>query len=1411
MSNTIQRAAQLGLGSIPIGGVDGHRGGIDPHEDVHGANDRLHFTSMNPSSEKYAIDSYSINPLEDSKSNGVRNLHASNVGNGNGSPDHTIGSRGRRAPPDINRIQSKRIPSSDDPLSVLGDDSTGNRNVNAEEARKEREKASRKYQLEQELKKLELNIEKKKELIDRKRDSGNNHVDDMSADSPRKEVSSWSRSSHQDEHKKGHGSTSSSSVTDDERARFEKEKIALEEKLQMMEMQNKVLANRVERTEQQAKAILEEEASKRLKLEQAESEAKQLLELERAQKTLAISQLESEQREQLEAEIQAKQELEDERIKLKAKLAEIEKSELETQELLLLEQQRREKIEKAEMEAKELLKLEKQERSQLIAEMEKEKQNLILERDTIEKSVEKEREELLVAMKKMEQEKNELFDRITSTEDQAREEAIKAEIAKEQFEHSLKNLEEEKKLLAKKMEDNKVQSEMVNEAMAEKLCKERDELASQMKLLEAEKLGMAKELESSQIQSQKKAEEIEKQLLVEREELQESLQRMEDEKHSLAKHLKEKIEESHQQTAYLNDKVEAETTKLKMAIKQAEEEKNNIAERLQDTEKKWSESIEEKKSSEQKQTEEEIRVHKEMSEKLAREREELRQQLEAMAEEKKEMQKEMQKQLQHSENLVKEQHTKELERISREREELQKTVMRMKEEIKKEKELEKSMDAQAGSKGSESEELEPLKQLKPSKSLFNMFEDDDEEEPKLPRTLSKVLNDALPHTIDAIPEGGEMEEKEADEMFGIEDSDDWGEGSAQSKDIDIESKNRGGEGDKKGGRSDSKMGASPAKSTSSSNSPSKQSDPFDDLPAPHAAAAGGDVSRLRMLGRLETSLLSSFDAAHRCPLFYAVAYGQVEITQYLVEACPEMIDSIDAHGDTPLHAAASGGSAECMGILLKAKSQLAKKSVGSDISLHSDASIEHYDSGKYGNIADPRNAMDMTPSHLARTPEVLEVLYSFGANLASQDQNGRSPLFVACAMNRESCTEYIINSLDREGQTDEIYGKDRRGDTALHAAACNGSVDCLLLLLQYGIDPTVSNGKNLKAIDLAARNGQAKCRDLLAEYHLHYCTSSEFDSILFLATLEGHRQVKADDKTRKAAGISLESSSNKESNNDTDGDYQIIKKKPSFSAKANISPSMVMDNTSQMGSGLKNVKSMFSLKTKQSLRLQRWGDWIAYEDQQTSHIYYYNHSTSNGQWEKPEEVAKAQLEAAMNVQATSGTNESKGLTSKKSMRLRKHGEWIEYITETGRAFFYNEKNGEFQWTPPPGVVPQSAATYTEPGNVATTMSEKSPDKTDSANPFSTGSPESVNNEYTNNNNSVDVSIHSAPPPSDWQPYKDPDSGEIFWYNSVTQVSQWDCPLDNVNIVDSSPTKGGDDDQDDDDEIIAVHNDDDLGI
>ena len=67
----------------------------------------------------------------------------------------------------------------------------------------------------------------------------------------------------------------------------------------------------------------------------------------------------------------------------------------------------------------------------------------------------------------------------------------------------------------------------------------------------------------------------------------------------------------------------------------------------------------------------------------------------------------------------------------------------------------------------------------------------------------------------------------------------------------------------------------------------------------------------------------------------------------------------DIHGDTPLHAAAASGNAECVELLLQAL--WAFPSIKIDLGVDS--------------FADVKNGMNMTPSHLASTPDCLDVLY----------------------------------------------------------------------------------------------------------------------------------------------------------------------------------------------------------------------------------------------------------------------------------------------------------------------------------------------------------------------------------------------------------------------------------------------------
>lgn len=171
------------------------------------------------------------------------------------------------------------------------------------------------------------------------------------------------------------------------------------------------------------------------------------------------------------------------------------------------------------------------------------------------------------------------------------------------------------------------------------------------------------------------------------------------------------------------------------------------------------------------------------------------------------------------------------------------------------------------------------------------------------------------------------------------------------------------------------------------------------------------------------------------------------------------------------------------------------------------------------------NGLGMSASHLAMDQSILHILHYYYANLLTMDKRNRSILFLCAAMNKTSCVEYLVNSLDNlaemvwsaemlGAESEDLSGGiesfimkhmmqgDYRGDTPVHAAACNNAIDALLTLLQSGIDPRPLDAGNFAPYDLALKNKNDACVKILAEYTLYYCTGSEFDSVLFWKTLE---------------------------------------------------------------------------------------------------------------------------------------------------------------------------------------------------------------------------------------------------------------------------------------------------------------------
>ena len=393
-----------------------------------------------------------------------------------------------------------------------------------------------------------------------------------------------------------------------------------------------------------------------------------------------------------------------------------------------------------------------------------------------------------------------------------------------------------------------------------------------------------------------------------------------------------------------------------------------------------------------------------------------------------------------------------------------------------------------------------------------------------------------------------------------------------------------------------------------------------DLPVVHFAAASGHIDCMTYINNNDPNEISCFDKAQRSPLFYACANSQTMTAVYLIEVAPQLVMLCDSNGDTPLHAASSAGSAELIELLIS----------------------------RGGATVNQTNNLGISPAHLATNRGCLEILFDAGCDLKLKDKQKRSPLFVACAMNRKDVAEFITEILEIEGGS--FQEVDRRGDTPLHAAACNGSADCCRLLLDLAVEPGVRNKKDLRPIDLAIKRGHTDCEQLLAEFHLHHATTdSHFDSVFFLATLQGHRSIKTE----------LE---------ENDEVYEIVQSESAARAR-------VKEKRGEQD--LERVDSMWSLRTKRSVRLQQWGSWICYEDQNVGSMFWYDQKTKTNSWKKPKEVEEMQKKAMDDATSRWDT-----LTKTASMRIKKIGNWIQYTGGMGKTFYFNEQTYEFQWERP---------------------------------------------------------------------------------------------------------------------------------
>lgn len=163
-----------------------------------------------------------------------------------------------------------------------------------------------------------------------------------------------------------------------------------------------------------------------------------------------------------------------------------------------------------------------------------------------------------------------------------------------------------------------------------------------------------------------------------------------------------------------------------------------------------------------------------------------------------------------------------------------------------------------------------------------------------------------------------------------------------------------------------------------------------------------------------------------------------------------------------------------------------------------------------------------------------------------------------------------------------------------------------------------------------------------------------------------------------------------------------------------------------------------------------------------------------------------------------------------SMRIKRHGEWIQYTADGGKTFYYNEKNGMFQWHNPfdehgnelsplnmmtaAGTVIPSAAKGGTTGATETAGEDEEEYETiirvddDSHRALSasdklpsfSGIPTTASHSPKGLGGSASKKKQRLPSYyTDWKPYVDEGSQEIFWYNNRTKMSQWENPFEQL--------------------------------
>ena len=250
----------------------------------------------------------------------------------------------------------------------------------------------------------------------------------------------------------------------------------------------------------------------------------------------------------------------------------------------------------------------------------------------------------------------------------------------------------------------------------------------------------------------------------------------------------------------------------------------------------------------------------------------------------------------------------------------------------------------------------------------------------------------------------------------------------------------------------------------------------------HCAARCGNTNIIQELLAAGADV-EARDATGGTPLAWASSHDKAEAVEALAAAGAE-VEACNALGMTPLILAAEYGSCEAVAALLAAGADPLNRGGGEIIALHTACRLAVH-SGRHAAAArallgveagvrqemlaarDARQgAASLHYAAFAGAVQGIKILVSAGADVNVSDAQGRRPLHLAAAAEREELSARAIQALVAAGA--DLEAKYEHGFTPFLAAAEAGNIPAIRALAAAGADVAVRDFGGRSALDIAA-------------------------------------------------------------------------------------------------------------------------------------------------------------------------------------------------------------------------------------------------------------------------------------------------------------------------------------------------------